>query len=179
MIKNHVQVALGHARTFFAWPFNSNWAKWTKGRQQIGFGNVPWNASEEYFVGEGLVAVISRRQLASPSTGGVVKGWNKKLGVISKCFGGLQKIICIPAPVRCSLATFSKLIVDSKAILAIPLEIVVDGFGEKQFVKFSNPLISDLICIREEYYTHHSSGYPSPDESFFKRVWDYLLIYSV
>ena len=40
----------------------------------------------------------------------------------------------------------------------------------KQFVKFSNPLISDLICIREEYYTHHSSGYPSPDESFLKRV---------
>ena len=49
----------------------------------------------------------------------------------------------------------------------------------KQFVKFSNPLISDLICIREEYYTHHSSGYPSPDESFLKRVWDYLLIYIV
>ena len=146
MIKNHVQVALGHARTFFAWPFNSNWAKWTKGRQQIGFGNVPWNASEEYFVGEGLVAVISRRQLASPSTGGVVKGWNKKLGVISKCFGGLQKIICIPAPVRCSLATFSKLMVDSKAILAIPLEIVVDGFGEKQFVKFSYPSSSTGGC---------------------------------
>ena len=40
----------------------------------------------------------------------------------------------------------------------------------KQFVKFSNPLISDLICIREEYYTHHSSGYPSPDESFLKWV---------